>query len=50
MFRTAEAAGWTPEARYKTSLYNMMAGLGQSVSEAGFGVFPPRVVGEEDQE
>src|SRR6478609_8833967 len=30
MFRTAEAAGWTPEARYKTSLYSMLGRGGQS--------------------
>jgi hypothetical protein len=34
MFCTAEAAGWTlslpPEARYKTSLYSMLRGDGQS--------------------
>ncbi len=37
MFRTAEAAGQTlilpPEARYKTSLYSMLGGGGQTESK-----------------
>jgi hypothetical protein len=33
---TAEAAGWTPEARYKTSFYSMLEGVGQTLSEEGF--------------
>ncbi len=37
MFRTAEAAGWTPEARYKTSLYSMMGRGGQSEEEGMVG-------------
>jgi hypothetical protein len=39
MFCTAEAASWTlsllPEARYKTSFYNMLGGDGQTLSMAG---------------
>jgi hypothetical protein len=30
MFRTAAAAGWTPETRYKTSFYSMLGGDGQT--------------------
>ena len=40
MFRTAEAAGWTlnllPEARYKTSFYSMLGGVGQTESRGRF--------------
>jgi hypothetical protein len=41
MFCTAEATGSTlslrPEARYKTSLYSMLEGAGQSLSKDGKG-------------
>src|SRR6185295_453424 len=36
MFRTAEAAGWTREARYKTSFYSMLERVGQTLSREGF--------------
>ena len=42
MFRTAEAAGWTlillPEARYKTSFYSMLGGVGQTRKDGADGV------------
>ena len=42
MFRTAEAAGWTREARYKTSFYSMLEGAGQTLSlRRDFGGFSP---------
>ena len=36
---TAAAAGWTPEARYKTSFYSMLGGVGQTLSREGFKPF-----------
>ena len=35
MFRTAAAAGWTPETRYKTSFYSMLGGDGQTEGWGG---------------
>ena len=35
-FCTAEVSGWTPEARYKTSFYSMLGGVGQTLSMEGF--------------
>jgi len=41
MFCIAEAAGWTlnlpPEARYKTSFYSMLGGVGQTGRSCGAG-------------